>query len=127
MVKALITTFLVTLPIDAIWLFSMKNAYDKWLINFDRQVNWYAVGLVYIAIPLGLFYFVISRHISSGITQKAIIDAFLYGVFTYAVYDLTNLATLKNWSIPMTIVDIIWGGVLCTLTTLITLFILSKI
>lgn len=127
MLKQIITTILVTLPLDAIWLISMKSVYDKWLINFDRQVNWVAVSLVYIAIPLGLFYFVILKHAGSGITNKALLDGFLYGVFTYAVYDLTNLATLKGWSIQMTIVDIIWGGVLCMTTTLITLWILSKI
>lgn len=127
MLKQLLLTFFVMLPIDAIWLFSMKNVYDKWLIHFDRQVNWYAVGLVYITMPLGLFYFVISKYIGQPANSKALLDGFLYGIFTYAVYDLTNLATLKNWSIQMTVVDILWGGILCMTTTFITLLILSKI
>lgn len=127
MFKQIITTILVTLPLDALWLFSMKSVYDKWLVNFERQVNWYAVGLVYIAIPLGLFYFVISKYAGQTPDSKALLDGFLYGIFTYAVYDLTNLATLKNWSIQMTVVDIIWGGILCMTTTFITLLILSKI
>ena len=36
-----------------------------------------------------------------------------FGFFTYATYDLTNLATLKNWSIKVVLVDIIWGMFLC--------------
>lgn len=125
--KEIITTILVTLSIDAVWLFSMKNVYDKWMSGFERTVNWPAVGLVYLAIPIGLFYFVISRHINTGLTPKAVMDAFLYGVFTYSVYDLTNLATLKGWSPLMTTVDIIWGGLLCSLATIGVLLILSRI
>lgn len=127
MIKQIITTILVILPLDAFWLFSMSNVYNKWLINFERQVNWYGVVLVYLAIPLGLFYFVISKHGGQPVSTKAIIDGFFYGVFTYAVYDLTNLATLKGWSVQMTIIDIIWGGILCAITTAIALYILTKI
>lgn len=127
MIKQILTTILVMLPLDAFWLISMSGVYNKWLANFERQVNWYGVTLVYIAIPLGLFYFVISKYGGQQISTKALIDGFLYGVFTYAVYDLTNLATLKGWSIQMTIIDIIWGGILCAVTTAVTLYILSKI
>jgi len=127
MLKTFLITFLVMLPLDAIWLFSMKNIYDKWLINFERVVNWPAVILVYIFIPLGLFWLVINKHVNDGPTTKALFDAFVYGVCAYAVYDLTNLATLKGWSIPMTVVDIVWGGVLCLTTAYFALMILQKI
>lgn len=125
MLKIIITT-IVTLIIDSIWLFSMKMNYDKWLINFERNINWVAIVLVYIAIPLGLFYFVISRYIGQSLSLKIVGEGFLFGILTYAVYDLTNLATLKNWSIQMTIVDILWGGILCALTTLIVILIFSR-
>ncbi|WKZ25717.1 MAG: DUF2177 family protein [bacterium] len=127
MFKNLFITLLVMLPLDIIWLFLMKNTYDKWLVNFERVVNWPAVLLVYIFIPLGLFWLVISRHIDNGPTTKALIDAFVYGVCAYAVYDLTNLATLKGWSVQMTIVDIIWGGILCLTTAYFALTIIQKI
>lgn len=39
----------------------------------------------------------------------------LFGFFTYATYDLTNLATLRNWPVTVVVVDIAWGTVLCTL------------
>ena len=127
MIKNFIFTFLAMLPIDVIWLFLMKNTYDKWLMPFQRVLNIPAAILVYIFIPFGLFWLVINKNAVNGISTKVLIDAFIYGVCSYAVYDLTNLTTLKNWSVQMTIVDIIWGGVLCTLTTIIALFAISKI
>ena len=45
--------------------------------------------------------------------MKAMISGVLFGFFTYATYDLTNLATLKDWPVPIVIVDIIWGMLLC--------------
>ena len=126
MIKSFLTTAITMLAIDAFWLVSMKATYDKWLSSFDRIINWPAVGLVYFFIPFGLTWLVVSKNLGQGITTKALLDSFVYGICAYAVYDLTNLATLKNWSITMTIVDIIWGGVLCTITTAAALFILNK-
>jgi uncharacterized membrane protein len=44
--------------------------------------------------------------------MRAVIFGVLFGLFTYATYDLTNLATLKDWPVPIVILDIIWGMVL---------------
>lgn len=127
MLKNFLITFLAMLPIDVVWLFLMKPVYDNWLTPFQRVLNVPAAILVYVFIPFGLFWLVINKNLGSGINAKVLLDAFIYGVCSYAVYDLTNLATLKNWSLQMTVVDIVWGGVLCTITTVATLFILSKI
>jgi uncharacterized membrane protein len=43
-----------------------------------------------------------------------------FGLVTYATYDLTNLATLKDWPLIITIIDLIWGTVLCGLVSLVT-------
>lgn len=126
MIKNFLITLLAMFPVDVVWLFLMKGTYDKWLMPFQRVFNVPAAILVYIFIPFGLFWLVINKNIGNGINTKVLFDAFIYGVCSYAVYDLTNIATLKNWSIQMTVVDIIWGGVLCTLTTVIALFIISK-
>jgi len=50
----------------------------------------------------------------------------LFGFITYATYDLTNLATLKDWSIMITLVDLIWGTVLTASVSTITYFIAMK-
>jgi uncharacterized membrane protein len=126
-IKAFLTTFLVLLPIDVVWLFGMKGVYDKWLSGFERVLNLPAAFLVYIFIPLGLSYLVISKYFGQTPNLQILSEAFIYGICAYAVYDLTNLATLKGWSITMTIVDIIWGGILCTLTAFIALYLSNKI
>ncbi len=49
----------------------------------------------------------------------------LFGFFTYATYDLTNLATLKNWPLDLVIVDILWGTVLGASVAVVTYLIYS--
>ena len=115
------------LPIDIAWLLLMKKKYDLWMSGFERTLNIPAIILVYIFIPLGLSFLVVGKHFDKNPTYLlAAFEAFIYGVFAYAVYDLTNLATLKGWPITMTVVDIIWGGILCTITTMVSLFVLHK-
>ncbi len=125
--KTYLISLLVLFPIDVVWLTLTKKIYDNWLSPFERVLNVPAAILVYLFIPFGLVYLVISRHIGESPNIKIIMDAFVYGVCSYSVYDLTNLATLKGWSVPMVITDIIWGGVLCSLVTLFSLVILQKI
>jgi len=125
--KSYLISLIVLFPIDLVWLTLTKKIYDNWLSSFERTLNIPAAILVYLFIPFGLVYLVISRNIGVSPNIKILLDAFVYGVCSYSVYDLTNLATLKNWNIQMVIVDIIWGGILCTLVTFISLLILSKI
>jgi uncharacterized membrane protein len=47
----------------------------------------------------------------------------LFGFFTYATYDLTNLALLKDWPLNMVVVDILWGVVLCTVVATLSFYI----
>lgn len=125
--KSYVTSLLIMFPIDLIWLTLTKKVYDNWLSPFERVLNIPAAILVYLFIPFGLAYLVISRNSGDLPNSKIIMDAFVYGVCAYSVYDLTNLATLKGWSVPMVIVDIIWGGVLCSMVTYFSLLVLNKI
>jgi uncharacterized membrane protein len=124
--KTYLISLIVLFPIDVVWLTLTKKIYDNWLSPFDRTLNIPAAVLVYLFIPFGLVYLVISKHLGEMPNLKIILEAFVYGVCSYSVYDLTNLATLKNWSIPMVVTDIIWGGVLCSLVTIFTLYGINK-
>lgn len=125
-IKYYLVSLLVLFPIDLVWLTLTKKIYDNWLLPFERTLNIPAAILVYLFIPFGLVYLVISRNVGTYPNFKILIDAFVYGVCSYSVYDLTNLATLKNWSLQMVIVDIIWGGLLCVMVTYFSLLILNK-
>ena len=51
----------------------------------------------------------------------------LFGLVAYGTYDLTNLATIKGWSLKVTIIDLLWGGILTGTVSALTIWIMSKI
>jgi uncharacterized membrane protein len=107
-------TFLVFLAIDLVWLgFVAKDLYRRQLGTLlSEQVNWAAAIIFYLLFVAGVFIFSILPAIEKQSLQHAIVLGVLFGFFTYATYDLTNLATLKGWPLKIVFIDIIWGMVL---------------
>jgi uncharacterized membrane protein len=114
--------------IDSIWLFLMGAQYRVWLghvfapsFNFTPAVIFY---LIYIA---GLIYFVISPAVQQGQQYLHIFlaGAFL-GLFAYATYDLTNHATITNWPVIVTIIDMVWGALLTGTVSVLTVLIYTN-
>lgn len=126
--KNFLIAFLVFLGIDMIWLgFIGKNFYQKYLgYLMTDKVNWTAALIFYILFIIGLLVFVINPAISEKSLTKTVFYGALYGLITYATYDLTNLATIKNWPLTITIIDLFWGTFLSTLVSLITFLIVKK-
>lgn len=120
-----LSTFLVVI-FDYIWLgLIMKKFYVEALAPFGRVIDgsismniWPAI-LVYILLGLGLTFFVILPTSTLPILRTTL-TAIIFGVVVYGVYDLTNLATLKDWTISIVIADIIWGAVISVLVAVIT-------
>ena len=110
-------TFIVFLMIDMLWLgLIAKNIYKKYLGEFlTDKVNWTAAFIFYILYVVGISIFAIYPAVNKGSVSNAILLGALFGFFTYATYDLTNLATLKGWPLPIVFIDIIWGSVLSAL------------
>ena len=119
-------TFSVFMVVDLIWLgFIAKNLYAKHLgYLMADKVNWIAAIVFYVIFIIGLLYFVIMPGESF---QKVLFTGALFGFITYATYDLTNLATLKDWPITITIIDLIWGTVLAATTSSVSYLIITKI
>ncbi len=107
-------TFAVFLLIDMAWLgFIAKDLYKKYLGGLlSEQVNWTAAIVFYLLFVVGVFIFAIMPSVEKGSVVSAITLGALFGFFTYATYDLTNLATLKNWPLTIVFIDILWGSVL---------------
>ena len=63
-------------------------------------------------VPLGIIIFAVSPALQAESFGKAVLLGALFGFFAYATYDFTNLATVKNWPVLVTVVDLIWGTVL---------------
>lgn len=112
-------TFIVFLMVDMLWLgIIAKNLYQKYLGNFlSDSINWTAAFIFYILFVVGVSIFVIYPAVNKGSLYYAILMGALFGFFTYATYDLTNLATLKGWPLPIVFIDIIWGSVLSALVS----------
>lgn len=101
--------------LDGTYLNLVKGYFNKQVKSIqgsDIQINIVATGLVYVVLIYGLNYFIIRRN-------KSVQEAAALGFFTYAVYELTNYALFKNWSIFTVIIDTLWGTVLFGLTTAI--------
>lgn len=128
-----IKLFLIALPvffaIDMVWLGLVAKNFYRDQIGFlmTPNINWVAAIVFYLIFIAGLVLFVISPAMEKGSWIYAILFGALFGFITYATYDLTNLATLKDWPLMVTIVDLIWGAVLAASVSTITYFIISKI
>lgn len=113
--------YLLTIPvffaIDLLWLgIIAKDLYQRNLVHLlSPNVNWPAAFLFYLMYIVGIIIFAVRPALLDQSFIKAVVWGALFGFFTYATYDLTNLATLKDWPVKIVLVDIVWGTLLCTL------------
>jgi uncharacterized membrane protein len=119
--------FLFFLMIDGMWLgLVAKNFYSKYLgYIMAPNPNWTAAGVFYLLYMAGLVYLVILPAVTNGNWRDALIKGAVFGLVSYATYDLTNLATINKWPVIVTIVDMIWGTVLTGAISYLT-FIMAK-
>ncbi|MCX6732481.1 MAG: DUF2177 family protein [Candidatus Roizmanbacteria bacterium] len=128
-----IKLYLITLPIffgiDMVWLgLISKNFYSKHLgYLMTPHVNWIAALLFYLLFIGGLVLFVISPALEKNNWMSALFMGMAFGLMTYATYDLTNLATIKNWPLIVTIVDLIWGMTLSAGVSVASYFLAKKL
>jgi uncharacterized membrane protein len=107
-------TLVVFFLIDMVWLGAVaKGFYRRHLGAFlSPKVNWPAAILFYLLFIGGLLVFAVGPALQRGAPLHALgLGAFL-GLVSYATYDLSNLATLKDWPVIVTVVDLVWGTVL---------------
>lgn len=88
--------------------------------------NWSAAIIFYLLFIVGILIFAVLPNIDQP-WQKSLIAGMLFGFFCYATYDLTNFATLKNWPLNITIIDMVWGTTLTGVVAVISHFIANKI
>ena len=106
---------IIFISLDFIYLQSIKNYFQKQVQSVQgsaMQVNYLGAALCYVFLIVGINYFIIKPN-------RSVTDAFLLGLVIYGVYETTNYALFKNWSIITVIIDTLWGGILFALTTYI--------
>ena len=102
------------LLIDILWLFfSVKSFYRPNLVNLlnDKPIIWAAL-LFYIVYIFGMALFVLQPAINNDSIVQAFYLGAILGLVAYGTYNLTNMATIKNWSSYVVIVDMVWGAFL---------------
>ena len=119
----------IFLGLDMFWLgLAAKNFYTRQIgFLMTPRVNWTAAILFYLLFVVGLVGFVIAPALEQGSWVRALLFGALFGLISYATYDLTNLATLKNWPLALTVVDMTWGMVLAGSVSVGTYLIAHKI
>lgn len=107
-------SFVVFLGIDLVWLgFIARGFYKKYLgVFLSPQPNWTAAIIFYLLFVVGILIFSVFPGLAKDSLKTTMVYGALFGFFTYATYDLTNLATLKGWPIVVTVVDMAWGTLL---------------
>jgi uncharacterized membrane protein len=113
-------TLLAFFAVDMMWLgLVARNFYKKQLgFLMAPEVNWIAAIVFYMLFIVGVLVFVVLPGLKENSLRTTVIRAILFGLITYATYDLTNLATVKDWPLLVTIIDLAWGMVLTTLVSL---------
>lgn len=125
--------YLIALPvffaIDMVWLVLVaRNFYQKHIgFLMKPDVNWVAAGIFYLLFIAGLVAFVITPAVEKHSWVHAVLFGAFFGLITYATYDLTNLATLKDWPLLVTVVDLIWGMVLSASVSVVTYLIAVRV
>ena len=106
---------IIFITTDFVYLNVIKDYFlnqIKLVQGSEPKVNFLGVALCYIFLIAGINYFIIKP-------RKSVNDAFLLGIVIYGVYETTNYALFKNWSMLTVIIDTLWGGLLFAFTTYI--------
>ncbi len=129
----LILTYLAVavtfVAVDMAWLTTMVDRLYRPVLGdmLRAQPNLPAAAVFYLLYPVGLIWFAVLPAQHDGGALRAFTSGLLLGCFTYATYDLTNQATLRNWSTGLTLADVCWGSCLAGISAWVGLLVAQKL
>ena len=130
--KLLLTSAFITsaifLIIDVIWLsFMVKIFYKPQLgeLLIDKPIMW-AATLFYLIYIIGVAIIILKPAIDHDSILQVFFTGIVFGIVAYGTYNLTNMATIKNWSPYVVFIDMIWGGILTGSSSAIGLYIAKR-
>ena len=129
----ILLTYAVSVPvffvIDMIWLGLIARGFYRKALEplLTPNINWAAAIIFYFLFLVGILVFALLPGMEKRSLGHTIVMAALFGFIAYATYDLTNLATLRDWPLVLSIVDMAWGAFLSASTAAITYLIMSRI
>ena len=120
-IKLYFVTLAAFLAIDAVWLGLVARTFYRkyldWLMA--THPNWVAALAFYLLFVVGVMVFVVVPGVEDGSLRMTLLKGALFGLIAYGTYDLTNLATVKNWPLTITAVDMVWGTALSVVVSYI--------
>ena len=118
-VKLYLCTLVAFFAVDMLWLGLVARRFYSRYLGFllSPHPKWSAAILFYLLFVAGLLVFVIVPGLQAGSLRKVALLGALFGLITYATYDLTNLATVKDWPLLVTVVDLLWGMALAAVVS----------
>jgi uncharacterized membrane protein len=127
--KLYFITLLIFLGIDSIWLGFVAPTFYRAQIGhlMAETANLAAAGIFYLLFVGVLVYYVVEPSLRVGTMKNTLVRGALFGLVTYATYDLTNLATLQGWPLLVTVVDMVWGTTLTAVTSAVSVWVLKKL
>ena len=115
--KSLLASYVAALValaiLDGLWLGVVSREFYKARLGqllLDRPI-WWAAILFYLIHAAGIAVFAVPPAMAAGTWIAAVLYGALFGLCVYAAYDLTNLATLRGWSMTLSLVDLAWGAI----------------
>ena len=113
-IKLYLATFVAFLAVDMVWLVLVARTFYRKYIGFlmAPSPNWAAAIIFYLLYIVGILVLAVLPGLEANSLKTTLLRGALFGLVAYATYDLTNLATLKDWPVIVTVVDMIWGTVL---------------
>ena len=126
---AYISAALVFFGLDFVWLSRVAIGFYRSQIGetLRDRPNMLAAGLFYLFYIAGIVYFAVLPGLQKDSLAVACLNGALLGLIAYGTYDMTNLATLKNWSLSVSIVDILWGTVLTALSASAAYWVVTRL
>ena len=132
-ISRVLLTYAVSIPvffaIDMLWLGVIARGFYRKALEplLTPNINWTAAIIFYFLFLVGILVFALLPGMEKRSLGHTIAMAALFGFIAYATYDLTNLATLRDWPFVLSIVDMAWGAFLSASTAGITYLIMSRI
>lgn len=116
-----VASFLV---LDGLWIGVVASGFYKKQLGyiFTDHVNFVAAAAFYLMYAAGLVYLVIEPNLGNSLL-KVFFTGALVGLMAYGAYDLTNQATIKDWPLTMTVVDMLWGTFVTGAVSVVTVVI----
>jgi uncharacterized membrane protein len=124
-----VITLLIFFAIDLVWLGVVAKDFYRQHIGhlMSPDVNWGAAVLFYAVYIAGIVFFAIKPALEAGSASRALAYGAFFGFIAYATYDLTNQATMKNWPVLVTVIDLAWGTVLTATVAFLSYQVSSRV